>query len=114
MQTDANLHIVVEAPEQLPALPAAVEVAAYRVTQEALNNVMRHAQARTCVVHLTLLDGLQLEITDDGVGLPAEPHAGVGLLSMRERAAELGGSCVIETEPGRGMRVLVKLPLLKE
>jgi two-component system NarL family sensor kinase len=113
-QTDANLHIVVEAPEQLPALPAAVEVAAYRVTQEALNNVMRHAQARTCVVHLTLLDGLQLEITDDGVGLPAEPRAGVGLLSMRERAAELGGSCVIETEPGRGMRVLVKLPLLKE
>jgi len=104
----------VEAPEQLPALPAAVEVAAYRVTQEALNNVTRHAQARTCVVRLALLDELQLEITDDGVGLPAELHAGVGLLSMRERAAELGGSCVIETTPGQGTRVLVKLPLLKE
>ena len=113
-QTGANLHIVVEAPEQLPALPAAVEVAAYRVTQEALNNVTRHAQACSCVVRLALLDGLQLEITDDGVGLPTEPHAGVGLLSMRERAAELGGSCVIETAPGQGTRVLVKLPLLKE
>ncbi len=113
-QTAATLHIVVEAPEQLPALPAAVEVAAYRVTQEALNNVTRHAQARTCVVRLALLDELQLEITDDGVGLPAELHAGVGLLSMRERAAELGGSCVIETTPGQGTRVLVKLPLLKE
>jgi len=113
-QTGANLYIVVEAPEQLPALPAAVEVAAYRVTQEALNNVTRHAQARTCVVHLSLLDGLQLEITDDGVGLPTELHAGVGLLSMRERAAELGGSCVIETTPGQGTHVLVKLPLLKE
>jgi two-component system NarL family sensor kinase len=114
MQTDANLHIVVEAPEQLPALPAAVEVAAYRVTQEALNNVTRHAQACSCVVRLALLDGLQLEITDDGVGLPIEPHAGVGLLSMRERAAEVGGSCMIETAPGQGTRVLVKLPLPKE
>lgn len=113
-QGDANLHIVVEAPEQLPALPAAVEVAAYRVTQEALTNVVRHAQARSCTVRLALLDGLQLEITDDGVGLPTELHAGVGLLSMRERAAELGGSCVIETAPGQGARVLVKLPMPKE
>ncbi len=113
-QAGANLHIVVEVPEQLPALPAAVEVAAYRVTQEALNNVTRHAQACTCVVRLAVLDGLQLEITDDGVGLQAERHAGVGLFSMHERAAELGGSCVIETAPGQGTRVLVNLPLLKE
>src|SRR6266700_177266 len=113
-QAGANLHIVVEVPEQLPALPAAVEVAAYRITQEALNNVTRHAQARTCVVRLAVLDGLQLEITDDGVGLQAERHAGVGLFSMHERAAELGGSCVIETAPGQGTCVLVNLPLPKE
>ncbi len=113
-QSGANLHIVVEAPEQLPVLSAAVEVAAYRVIQEALNNVTRHAQAGTCMVRLALLNGLQLEITDDGVGLPTELRAGVGLLSMRERAAEVGGSCDVGPAPGQGTRVLVKLPMPKE
>jgi signal transduction histidine kinase len=112
--TNAGLRVIVEAMENLPALPAAVEVAAYRIVQEALTNVVRHAQARTCVIRLSLLAGLQLEITDDGMGLPAEPHAGVGLLSMRERAAEVGGSCDVGPAPGQGTRVLVKLPLPKE
>jgi len=48
------------------------------------------------------------------MGLPAEPHAGVGLLSMRERAAEVGGSCDVGPAPGQGTRVLVNLPLSKE
>jgi signal transduction histidine kinase len=113
-QIDANLCVTVEAADQLPALPAAVEVAAYRIAQEALTNVVRHAQAYTCTVRLSLLDGLRLEITDDGVGLPTEQHAGVGMLSMRERATEVGGSCEIELAPGHGTRVLVKLPLPKE
>jgi signal transduction histidine kinase len=113
-ESGGSLCVTVEAPEQLPALPAAVEVAAYRIVQEALTNVVCHAQARTCVVRLSLLDGLPLEITDDGVGLPPEPHAGVGLLSMRERAAEVGGSCAVEPAPGHGTRVLSNLPLPKE
>jgi signal transduction histidine kinase len=113
-QIDANLCVTVEAADQLPALPAAVEVAAYRIAQEALTNVVGHAQAYTCTVRLSLLDGLRLEITDDGVGLPTEQHAGVGMLSMRERATEVGGSCEIELAPGHGTRVLVKLPLPKE
>jgi signal transduction histidine kinase len=105
-----GLQVIVEGPTHLPALPAAVEVAAYRITQEALTNVVRHAQARTCQVRLALDDGLHLEITDDGVGLPEQRRAGVGLLSMRERAAELGGSCVIERRNGAGTRVYARLP----
>ncbi|HEX2741045.1 MAG TPA: GAF domain-containing sensor histidine kinase, partial [Rubrobacter sp.] len=110
---DGPLHVVVEAPEDLPDLPAAVEVAIYRITQEALTNVARHARARTCVVRLAVNDDVTLEITDDGVGIPAERSAGVGLSSMHERAEELGGSCVVESIREGGTRVLVRLPLAK-
>jgi signal transduction histidine kinase len=106
-----RLHLSVDAPDSLPSLPAAVEVATYRIVQEALTNVVRHAGARRCVIRLSLGGALELEITDDGVGLPEDRHAGVGLTSMRERAAELGGTCVIEAPPGGGTRVLARLPL---
>lgn len=109
-----GLCISVEAPEHLPPLPAAVEVAAYRIVQEALTNVVRHAQAHTCTVRVVLAENLQIEVGDDGTGLPAERPAGVGLLSMRERAAELGGTCVIESFPGAGVRIHARLPLPKE
>jgi len=106
-----RLQIIVEAPERLPPLPAAVEVAAYRIVQEALTNVVRHAQAQICHVRLLLDDMLLLEISDNGIGLPPERRAGVGLTSMRERALELGGTCQIETPSTRGVRVLARLPL---
>jgi len=107
-------RVLVEAPEDLPHLPAAVEVAVYRVAQEALTNVVRHARAKTCMVRLAVKEDVALEIVDDGVGIPAERTAGVGLYSMYERAAELGGSCVIEAAPEGGTRVLVRLPLPNE
>src|SRR5215207_7892147 len=107
---DGPLRVVVEAPEDLPNLPAAVEVAVYRVTQEALTNVARHARARTCVVQLTVNDDVMLEIVDDGVGISAGRSAGVGLSSMHERAEELGGSCVVESTREGGTRVLARLP----
>jgi signal transduction histidine kinase len=106
-----GLQVHVEVSNDLPALPAAVEVAAYRIAEEALANVVRHAQARTCVVRLSIADALQLEICDDGVGLPMARHIGIGLLSLRERAAELGGSCVVESVPTGGTRVCALLPL---
>ncbi len=111
-----GLRVSVEAPEELPSLPAAVEVAAYRIAQEALTNVVRHAEARGCVVSLELDDAsaLRLEIRDDGRGLPdarAGGRAGVGLSSMRERAAELGGSLVAGALPEGGTAVRVVLPL---
>jgi signal transduction histidine kinase len=107
----AGLQITIDAPDHLPPLPAAAEVAAYRIVQEALTNVVRHAQAQTCVVRLTLGDALIVEIRDDGVGLPPGGRAGVGLTSMRERTAELGGTCQIESRPGRGTCIHARLPL---
>jgi signal transduction histidine kinase len=92
-----GLQVRVEAPDQLLLLSAAVEVAAYRIVQEALTNVVRHAQAHRCVVRLTCAEALRIEGGDDGIGVgPAGTskwHTGVGLLSMQERAAELGGRC---------------------
>jgi signal transduction histidine kinase len=107
--------IALQTPDKLPALPAAVEVAAYRIVQEALTNVVKHAHAAHCLVRLALRDdALQIEITDDGVGLPGERRAGVGLNSMRERAAELSGTCTIEVIEGGGTRVCACLPLPEE
>jgi len=113
-QQVGGLQVTVEAPTALPPLPAAVEVAAYRIALEALTNVVRHAQAHTCCIILTLSDALLLDILDDGRGFPPTLRAGVGLASMRERAAELGGTCVIEARPEGGTRVYACLPLPKE
>jgi len=104
----------IDAPRNLPPLPAAVEVAAYWIAQEALTNVARHARARTCHIHLSLDNNkeVRLEVTDDGVGLPANYRAGVGLTSMRERAAELGGTCTVTSIHSEGgTRVVAHLPL---
>ena len=115
-QESNGLRIVIEAPEAMPPLPAAVEVAAYRIVLEALTNVERHAHAHTCLVRLDLSEAgaLCLDITDDGRGLSAHSTAGVGLTSIRERAAELGGACKITAEPTGGTRVWVRFPLAKE
>ena len=97
----------------MPPLPAAVEVAAYRIVLEALNNVVRHADARNCVVRLVIdevPEMLCVEVTDDGKGVTEDHGMGVGLSSMRERAAELGGSCKIEALPSGGTRVRACLP----
>jgi signal transduction histidine kinase len=105
-------HIAVDAPERLGHLPAAVEVAAYRIAQEALTNVVRHAGAASCLVRLSLDSALELEITDDGIGMPTDRPAGVGLTSIRERAVELGGTCeVLPIISTGGTRVLARLPL---
>ena len=109
-----GLYVSIDAPNHLPSLPAAVEVAAYHIALEAVTNVARHAHAQTCRIRLSIESGLCLEITDDGDGLPADFHAGVGLTSMRERAAELGGECKIESGAKHGTRVLARLPLQTE
>jgi len=107
----AGLSVDVEAPARLPVLPAAVEVAAYRIAVEALTNAARHAGARRCSIRLETGRDLTIEVVDDGRGLPAELEAGVGITSMRERAAELGGSVVVEPIPAGGTRVWAHLPL---
>ncbi len=109
------VQVTVDAPETFPALPAAVEVAAYRIALEALANVVRHAHATTCTISLHVsADILMLEIRDNGAGLPPGHHAGVGISAMRERAAELGGSCIVEPVEHGGTRVYAQMPLLEE
>jgi signal transduction histidine kinase len=112
-----GLHIALELPDRLPPVPAAVEVAVYRIALEALNNVTRHAHARHCYLRLCLENSrqppyLRLEIGDDGRGLPDDLRAGVGFYSMRERAAELDGTLEITGAAGGGTRVQVSLPIV--
>ncbi len=112
-----GLRVSVEEPEKLPLLPAAVEVAAYRIAQEALANVARHAEASRCVVRLDLEEepaALRLEVEDDGRGIGEDKGSGVGLHSMRERAAELGGSVTVGSPTGGGAVVRARLPLTEE
>ncbi len=92
------------------------EIAAYRIVQEALTNVARHAAAANCRVRLMRLpEALRVEVEDDGSGFDPEAetarNGGVGLIGMRERAAMLGGKLSIWSEPGAGTRLFVELPL---
>jgi len=110
--TSAEASIAVDCdPPTLPELPAAVEVAAYRIAVEAMTNAVRHASARMCRVWIKAGSQLTVEITDDGVGLPDLPRPGTGIESMRERAAELGGDVAVERRPEGGTRVVARLPL---
>jgi two-component system NarL family sensor kinase len=102
--------VEVSAPEAFPDLPAAVEVAAYRIVTEALANVARHSSSASASVRLQpRQDGLHLEVTDAGRSGAWRP--GVGMSSMRERATELGGTLEAGPGPAGGGRVAALLPL---
>ncbi len=102
----------VVAPEPMPRLSAAVEVAVYRIASEAIHNVIKHAGATTCVVEISVGAGqLTLSVTDDGHYMPAGHTSGMGLRSMRERAAELGGTFSVQPTNADGTCILVQLPL---
>ena len=106
-----TLNVSIDAPETLPSLPAAVEVAAYRIAQEAVTNVIRHASAHSCRVRIQVQNGLQIEVSDDGTGIDEAGRAGVGLTSMRERAEELGGTFSVRKTAPQGTLVTACLPL---
>jgi signal transduction histidine kinase len=104
-------RFTVEGDPALPALPAAVEVAAYRITVEAMMNVVRHAAATTCAVHLALVgDELEIAVSDDGRGLAGSP-SGVGLRAMQERAVEIGGDVTIVAGSEGGTHLSARLPV---
>jgi signal transduction histidine kinase len=107
-----GIRITVDTPARLPPLPAAVEVAAYRIALEAITNVSRHAGASNCIVRIAVNGELELEVRDDGAGLDGQPREGIGLISMRERAEELGGSLSVGPgADGSGTVVRARLPL---
>jgi signal transduction histidine kinase len=105
--------------DPVPMLTAEANTALFRIVQEALSNVARHANADAVMIACTVRDGrITLEVEDDGVGFdvgagsrPRDTGQGLGLLGMRERLALLGGELDIESEPGHGTRVIASLPL---
>lgn len=107
---NGDLTVQVEA-EEIEGLSAAVEVAAYRIVAEALTNAARHSGASTCVITVRQDGDLVVEIVDDGRGVAADARPGVGLDSMRERCAELGGSCTVGPARPHGTRVVARIPL---
>jgi signal transduction histidine kinase len=109
--TTPALRVQADVDGELDGLPAAVEVAAYRIVGEALTNVNRHAQAHSCQVRVRRDRSLVIDIVDDGIGIDAPRRHGVGLASMRERAAELGGSCDIARAANSGTAIRVRIPV---
>jgi signal transduction histidine kinase len=103
--------VTITAAPELPGLPAAVEEAALAIAAEAMTNATRHADARHCQVSITVDDALELHVVDDGRGFRNFTPTGIGLRSIRQRAADLGGSCHIGPNPGGGTQVRVRLPL---
>jgi PAS domain S-box-containing protein len=113
-----GLHIRFSHGEIPTALPAASALCLYRVAQEALRNIVRHANARYATVLISAAQGgLHLSIEDDGVGFDPKTvgaKARLGLVSMQERVRLVGGSLTIHSEPGNGTRIDLRVPLLDE
>ncbi|MDX6568142.1 MAG: two-component system, NarL family, sensor kinase, partial [Gaiellales bacterium] len=110
----SNLRVTIDADARFDELPAALEVAIYRIACEAITNASRHANATTCDVTLSYDGGLAVEVRDDGDGLPDALRAGIGMSSMRERASELGGTCSIASAEDGGTIVYARLPVHEE
>jgi signal transduction histidine kinase len=108
----SGLQVEVVVPQGMPSLDSDVEATVYRVVDEALNNVVRHAQATRCRVVLAATDALRVEVQDDGIGLPDNRgRRGVGLDSMRTRAERLGGTFTAARR-GVGTSVVLEVPLV--
>ncbi|MGL5861295.1 MAG: sensor histidine kinase, partial [Phycicoccus sp.] len=106
-----GLDVAIDLPEQLGDVPAEVQLAGYRIAQEAVTNVLRHASATRALVRVSRESGaLLLDVEDDGQ-MSGGFRAGNGLVGMRERAASLGGHLDVRASPGSGLRVHAWLPL---
>jgi signal transduction histidine kinase len=110
-EAGGGVRFLVDGPDEIAALPAATEVAAFWIATEAMTNVVRHANARQCEVRLRVGAELEIDVVDDGAGLVGEWRPGIGTSSMAERASELGGCCTISPGGGGGVRVSARLPL---
>jgi signal transduction histidine kinase len=111
----SSLKVTLEASEIDFPLHAAIEVAAYRIVQEAVTNAGKHSKGSTCKVTLALEESsLVIRVMDDGVGLPDNRKSGIGLHSMRERVMEVDGQFLIKNNHDKGLTVEVRLPLWME
>jgi signal transduction histidine kinase len=106
---EAGVQARLEIAGERRSLPEGVELSAYRIVQEALTNVRKHANASEVIVRLTYGRTLRIDVLDDGAG--DRGGAGRGLAGMRERVALLGGELVTESRSGRGFQVIATLPI---
>ena len=112
LTTGAGLRVDVNV-APLPPLPAAAEVAAFRIITEAVTNVVRHARAATCRVTLEPGPGLlRLTVEDDGIGIGSPQSAGTGLHTMRERAEEMRGCLRVTSDAGTCVVAELPVPLV--
>lgn len=114
--TDLVVLLEVEEPRAAPRLPAEIETALFRVAQEALTNVIKHAHATLATLKLTMLDQhIRLAIGDDGVGFAfgasRRPNQrwSLGLMAMQERMEAVGGQLLIDSTPGQGTRIIAEM-----
>ncbi len=107
---ESQIAIHTTLPSERIALPAAVELASYRIVMEGLTNVLRHARADRCWLTITAGETIEIDIVDDGVGLNGHAHDGFGIPSIRERAEELGGTAEFRRNHPRGTHVHACLP----
>jgi signal transduction histidine kinase len=93
-------------------LPEGLSICLYRIAQEALQNVTRHAQAKMVHIELTQkLDRLMLSVHDDGIGFDAENVRGLGAVGMEERLRQMGGALRITSQPGKGTTLVAEVPV---
>jgi signal transduction histidine kinase len=118
----ARIEVHLEVVGQEDRLPPEVEIAAFRITQEAITNIASHSKAESTYISLEFKDrGISVQVEDDGIGFnllevlsSAHAKESMGLLGMKERAELLGGTLNIDTEPGKGTRITVEIPLSLE
>jgi len=108
-----NINIICRMPQERLLVCEQIELAVYRIIQEGLTNILRHAGAENVVIHLNTYNGnLVLSIRDDGCGMKTDQkYKGLGIISIRERTALLGGNLRILSEAGRGTQLIIELPL---
>jgi signal transduction histidine kinase len=110
---ERDFHVSLDAPDELPPLPAAVEVAGLRIALEGLTNAARHSGGSHARISLAMEgDELVVTVTDDGNGVTGDVSPGVGMASMRERADELGGTLSMVSPKGEGTTVIARLPVV--
>ena len=112
-----QINIIIQGKELTPRLSLPVEIALFRIVQEALTNVVKHSGAKRVTLFLESIEGgARLTVSDDGKGFdPLAQHmadAGGewGLITMRERAEEIGGELRIESSPGKGTKIILEVP----
>jgi len=113
-----ELALTIDCPDEVDDLEQKITIQIFRVVQECLTNIVRHANAKQALIKLTLNGNggfgktLWLEVSDDGQGCAADKiKTGFGLLGMRERIKSLGGEFTIQTSPQQGMKIIASIPL---